>query len=210
MKEKRFSEVVVEQSRILSDYLRDYPSLFEKQMGGLDKLCELIEESRSMHVYGKGRSANAAVSLALRLKHFGYNVWFVGDVVKERIKEGDLAILFSGSGETAEVVNVAARAKKDKARVVAVTSYEDSTLSRYSDLVILLPGGLEKKKGWDYLEAQLAPESMKEPLFYGGGEFEAIAYLFQETLISAIGRHKKIPSCVVMREHEHDEIIEEK
>ncbi|MBN2013799.1 MAG: SIS domain-containing protein [Candidatus Altiarchaeota archaeon] len=206
---KRFSDVMLEQARILSDYLKTYPSFFEKQMGELDRLCELIEGSRSIHVYGKGRSANAAVSLALRLKHFGYNVWFVGDVVKERIKKGDVSILFSGSGETAEVVNVAARAKKDKASVITITSYPDSTLSKYSDLIIILPGGLEKRKGWDYLEAQLAPESMKEPLFYGGGEFEAMAYLFQETLISAIGKHKKIPSCAVLREHERDEIMGE-
>ncbi|HDH40828.1 MAG TPA: SIS domain-containing protein [Candidatus Altiarchaeales archaeon] len=207
-RERRFSDEIVEQSSILSTYLKKYPSFFEKQRDVLDRLYELIEGSRAIHLYGKGRSGNAAVGLALRLKHFGYNVWFIGDVVKERIRPGDLVILFSGSGETAEVVDVAKRAKKDKANVAGITSYGDSTLSRYSDIVFLLPGGLEKRRGWEYLEAQLAPESAKEPLFYGGGEFETMAYLFQETLISAIGRYKKIPSGVVAMEHERDEIIE--
>ncbi len=212
MKQKggEFSGVVVEQSRILPKYLGKYPSFFEKQMNELDRLYELMEGSRAIHLYGKGRSGNAAVSLALRLKHFGYNVWFIGDVVKERIRSGDLVILFSGSGETSEVIDVAKRAKRDKANVVAITSYRDSTLTEYSDLIFLLPGGLEKRKGWEYLEAQLAPESVKEPLFYGGGEFETMAYLFQETLISGIGKYKKIPSGVVAMEHERDEIIEVK
>jgi|GEM_PF-475490 len=208
-REGKFSDVVVEQSNILPTYLKRYPSFFEKQRDKLDRLYELMEGSRAIHLYGKGRSGNAAVSLALRLKHFGYNVWFIGDVVKERIRSGDLVMLFSGSGETAEVVDVAKRAKKDKANVAVITSYRDSTLSKYSDLIFLLPGGLEKRRGWDYLEAQLAPESVKEPLFYGGGEFETMAYLFQETLISGIGKYKKIPSGVVAMEHERDEIIEE-
>jgi 6-phospho-3-hexuloisomerase len=206
----RFSSMVVEQSKILPAYLEKYPSFFEKQMNELDRLYELIEGGRAIHVYGKGRSSNAAISLALRLKHFGYNVWFVGDVVKERIRSGDLVILFSGSGETSEVIDVARRGRRDKASVVTITSYKDSTLARYSDLVFLLPGGLEKRKGWDYLEAQLAPESSKEPLFYGGGEFETIAYLFQETLISGIGKYKNIPGSVVAREHERDEIFGDK
>ncbi len=207
-KKKEFSKVVLEQSRMLSKYLEKYPSFFEGQADELNRFYEFIEGSRAIHLYGKGRTANSAISLALRLKHFGYNIWFVGDVVKERIKGGDLAILFSGSGETAEVVNVAKRAKEDNAYVVAISSYAKSTLTKYSDLVILLPGGLEKKKGWDYLEAQLAPESMNEPLFYGGGEFETMAYLFQETLISCIGKYKKIPAHIVAREHERDEIKE--
>lgn len=208
-REGKFSDVVVEQSNILPTYLKRYPSFFEKQRDKLDRLYELMEGSRAIHLYGKGRSGNAAVSLALRLKHFGYNVWFIGDVVKERIRSGDLVMLFSGSGETAEVVDVARKAKKDKANVAVITSYRDSTLSKYSDLIFLLPGGLEKRRGWEYLEAQLAPESVKEPLFYGGGEFETMAYLFQETLISGIGKYKKIPSGVVAMEHERDEIIEE-
>lgn len=208
--EGKFSDVILEQARILPAYLKRYPIFFEKQRGELDRLYELIDGSRAIHLYGKGRSSNAAVSLALRLKHFGYNVWFIGDFVKERIKTGDLVILFSGSGETSEVVDVAKRAKGDNATVVAITSYRDSTLSKYSDIIFQLPGGLEKRRGWEYLEAQLAPDSVREPVFYGGGEFETMAYLFQETLVSGIGTYKNIPCGVVAREHERDEIMEGK
>jgi 6-phospho-3-hexuloisomerase len=207
-REGKFSDVVVEQSEVLSTYLGKYSSIFESQRDVLDSLYALMEGGRAIHLYGKGRSGNAAVGLALRLKHFGYNVWFIGDVVKERIRSGDLVMLFSGSGETSEVIDVAKRAKRDNASVLAITSYADSTLGKYSDFIFLLPGGLEKRKGWDYLEAQLAPESVKEPLFYGGGEFETMAYLLQETLISGLGRYKKIPCGVVASEHERDEIIE--
>lgn len=204
---KKFSDLVLEYSNALPVYLKNLPRILVDQKKELDNIYKLLERSRAIHLYGKGRSGNAAVSLALRLKHFGYNVWFVGDVVKERIKRGDMAILFSGSGETSEVVDVAKRARRDKAKVVAITSYKDSTLAKNSDMVIYLPGGLEKRKGWDYLEAQLTPESAMESIFYGGGGFETVAYLFQETLISAIGRYKKIPKGKVLEEHERDELI---
>jgi 6-phospho 3-hexuloisomerase len=209
-KSKKFSAIILEQSRTLSEYLKDYSEFLDHQAAELDKLYTLIEKCGAIHLYGKGRTANSAISLALRLKHFGYNVWFIGDVVKERIKCGDLVILFSGSGETSEIVTVAKRAKKDGARIVAITSYRKSSLGKCADLIIRLPGGLEKSKGWEYLEAQLTPRTIREQLFYGGGEFETVAYLFQETLVSGLGKYKKIPSSIVFREHEHDEVMEER
>jgi 6-phospho 3-hexuloisomerase len=207
---KLFSEVILEQSKVLSEYLKDFSDCLDHQAAELDRFYALIEKCGAIHLYGKGRTANSAISLALRLKHFGYNVWFIGDVVKERIKRGDLVILFSGSGETSEVVTVAKRSKQDGAKVVAITSYRKSTLGKYSDLIILLPGGLEKSKGWEYLEAQIAPQTKRDQLFYGGGEFETVAYLFQETLVSALGKYKKIPCSIVFKEHEHDEVMEDK
>ncbi|MEM3755145.1 MAG: SIS domain-containing protein, partial [Candidatus Bathyarchaeia archaeon] len=169
----------------------------------LDKIFKMIEKGESLHLYGKGRSGSAAVSLALRLKHFGYSVWFIGDVIKERIKPNDVVILFSGSGETSELVDIAKKAKAINAKVIAITSYKDSSLAMNSDLVFILPGGLEKKKGWDYLEAQLNRKSD----FYGGGQFELYAYLFQEALLNTIGKFKNIPHNIVAKEHERDEVV---
>ena len=207
-KNTKFSDILIEQSRLLPNWLKQYPELIENQKKKLDEMYELMEGSRAMHLYGKGRSANSAISLALRLKHFGYNVWFIGDVVKERIKTGDVVILFSGSGETSDIVDVAKKSRRDGASIIAITSYEDSTLAKNSNIVFCLPGGMEKRKGWDYLEAQITKESTLESFFYGGGEFETISYLFQETVVSAIGKYKKIPGSVVVAEHERDEVMD--
>ena len=92
----RFSDEVVKQCRILLEYLREYADLVNSQRDKFEQIYELLERSKAIHVYGIGRSGSAAVSLALRLKHFNYNVWFIGDVVKERIRKDDTVILFSG------------------------------------------------------------------------------------------------------------------
>lgn len=179
-------------------------SLIEGQIGTIDQVCGEIEAAKSIHVYGKGRSGAVAVSLALRLKHLGYNTWFVGDVVKEGVKPDDVVVLFSGSGETSDVVGVAERAKRAGAKLVSVTSFRESTIGKLSDIVIVLPGGLEKGKGWDYLRAQLG--EIRDDELYGGGEFELYAFLLQETFLNALGRWKRISQSAVLERHEDDAI----
>ena len=64
---------------------------------------------------------------------------------------------------------------------------------------------MEKGKGWSYLKAQLN----EHPSFYGGGEFEFYAYLFQETILSAIGAHKHIEGSIIAQTHERDETLKD-
>lgn len=190
----------------LAGCLEEVASYISAQEAKLDEFFRILSEGTAIHIYGVGRSGVAALSLALRLKHFekklGSKVWWVGDAVRERIRKKDILIAFSGSGETAEVLVIAERAKDVGAKVIAITSFDDSSLASLADLVLLLPGGLEKKKGWGYVEAQLSETRIP---FYGGGKFELIAYLFQEALLTAIGEFKSILKGEIAKEHEEDE-----
>jgi len=203
-----FSDEFLKEEEIILNSIKKYQEMIREQRDKLNILFDWLEEAKTqkkhIHIYGKGRSGTAAAALALRLHQFGYPVSFIDDLIKKRIHKGDVVILFSGSGETSEVVDVSKRAKKEKAKVVGITSYKDSNLARYSNLVIFIPGGMEKKKGWDYLEAQLS----KNTEIYGGGEFELAAYLFQETFVNALGKYKGIPGGVVAKSHERDEVLE--
>ena len=203
--DKSISHEFLGQIKTLLDYIsKNYHSFIEKQLGKVDELFELLENRNSVHLYGKGRSGSIAVSLALRLSHFGYKTYFLGDVIKEPFTKGDLIILFSGSGDTSEVVEIARKGKSMGSSVVAFTSFKDSSLAKNSDVIFLLPGGLEKEKGWSYVEAQL---SHRASSFYGGGEFEFNAYLFQEALINSIGKFKNISGSEVAKRHERDETL---
>ncbi|MEM2897371.1 MAG: SIS domain-containing protein, partial [Candidatus Bathyarchaeia archaeon] len=126
---KQFREEFIEQFKNLLEYLAKEKFWIENQADKLDEIFEMIENGESLHIYGKGRSGSIAVSLALRLKHFGYNVWFIGDVIKEKIKPKDVVLLFSGSGETSELVDIAKKAKGINAKVIAITSYKNSSLA---------------------------------------------------------------------------------
>ncbi len=202
MVKKKFSEILLEEAdKIVETIAKDdaYLTILRDQKDKIDEICNLIEKSRAMHCYGKGRSGNPPVALALRLKNFGYKVWFGGDVIKERIYSGDIVFLFSGSGETNETVNFADQGKKAGAKIIGITTYENSTLGKLSDVVFYLPGGLEKSKGWEYIKSQLSESEL-----YGGGLFELFAYLFQETLVTAIGKYKGIKPSIVAETHVRD------
>lgn len=199
-----FGDIVVENTLRITDHIRLLPKVLKDQRDKLDDFIDTLKRSKAIHIYGVGRSGAVALCFAIRLKHFekvlGCKVWWVGDEVREKIEEGDTLIAFSGSGETDEVLIVAERAKDVKAKVVAITSFEDSSLAKIADLVIMIPGGLEKGKGWKYLEAQFIGK------FYGGGEFELLSYIFQEALINSIGEYFGIPKDLVIKEHERDSI----
>lgn len=200
-----FGKTVIKYTKELADCWEETSSYLSEQEMKLGEFLRILSESKAIHIFGTGRSGTVALSFALRLKHFEKNlmskVWWVGDEVRERLREGDLFIAFSGSGETAEVLVVANRAKAVGAKVTTITSFEDSTLASIADLVLLLPGGLEKKWGWKYIGSHLS-----EMPFYGGGKFELSAYLFQEALLTAIGDFKNIPKAVIAEEHDEDEM----
>ena len=200
-----FGDLIIKNSLKIVDHLKVLPKVLKDQRDKFNEFVKILKSSKAIHVYGVGRSGAVALCFAIRLKHFekvlGCKVWWVGDEVREKIERGDTLIAFSGSGETAEVLIVAERAKDANAKVVAITSFEDSSLAKISDLVIIIPGGLEKGKGWKYLEAQFIPKE-----FYGGGEFELLSYIFQEVLINSIGEYFRIPKNIDIKEHERDTI----
>ncbi|MBO8183298.1 MAG: SIS domain-containing protein [Archaeoglobus sp.] len=202
---ERYSDLVIDSSNKLIRHISSFPEILGEQREKFDEFINLLEKGKAIHVFGVGRSGAVALCFAIRLKHFekdfGHKVWWLGDEVREKIGEGDILIIFSGSGETAEAFFIAKKGKEAGATLILITSYPESSIGEISDLIIRLPGGMEKAKGWKYLEAQVSNTE-----FYGGGEFELMAYLLQETLIMAIGRYKSISKGAVVREHFRDSV----
>ncbi|GHL77917.1 hypothetical protein ECZU34_56650 [Escherichia coli] len=78
----------------------------------LARLEQAIAEANTVFVFGAGRSLLMLKAFAMRLMHIGLKVHVVGDVVTPALKNGDLLLLASASGETASLVNVATKAKQ--------------------------------------------------------------------------------------------------
>ncbi|MEM2134885.1 MAG: SIS domain-containing protein [Candidatus Jordarchaeaceae archaeon] len=107
------------------------------------KLEDYIRKANRIFITGKGRSSFAGMMFAMRLLPKGYKVYFISIEMTDLIPpivEGDLLIAISGSGETSEVVNVAKAAKESHGKVVAITSWEDSSLAKIADEVIKIVG----------------------------------------------------------------------
>jgi len=147
----------------------------------LDKVKELInaiEEAERIFVIGAGRSGIIAKAFAMRLMHLGYNVYVVGETVTPRIKENDLLIAISGSGETTSVVSISKKAKEMiGSRLATITQNKNSTLAKISDIVVLL-------KGKTKIEINNSDEiSRLAPL---GTLFELTALIFLDGLVAEL------------------------
>ena len=91
-------------------FLSDVPVSTEENCLQIKRLIQMILGAHATNIFRFGRSGCAALVFAIQLKQFcNYlpPVWWVGDQVRQAIREKDVVILFSGSGKRPEVNNVA-------------------------------------------------------------------------------------------------------
>ncbi len=106
----------------------------------IDALIDQILCANEIFIAGMGRSGFCARGFANRLLHLGFNVHFVGEPTTPPIKEGDLLIIGSGSGQTASLVAMAKKAKEKNANIATITTSPENTIGQMSKVYIQLPG----------------------------------------------------------------------
>ncbi|KUH32833.1 Fe-S cluster assembly protein HesB [Thermococcus celericrescens] len=111
--------------------------------------------ANKIFIYGAGRSGLVGKAFAMRLMHLDFNVYVVGETITPAFGQGDLLIAISGSGETNSIVDAAEIAKKQGGKVVAITSYANSTLGKLSDVVVEIPGRAKTDIPTDYIARQM-------------------------------------------------------
>jgi arabinose-5-phosphate isomerase len=99
-------------------------------------------------VSGMGKSGHVARKVAATLASTGTPALFVhpaeashGDL--GMVVPGDAVLALSNSGETAELADIVAHARRFALPLVAITARKDSTLSRAADHLLLLPAAPE-------------------------------------------------------------------
>ena len=120
-----------------------------------EKIIEEIINADNVFVFGVGRSGLVGKSFAMRLVHLGKTVHFVGTVTTPAISSKDVIIVVSGSGKTTSVHNVVKAAKKQSAKIIAITSKTDSPIAELSDVVVKIPLERGNKETDNYLARQL-------------------------------------------------------
>ena len=82
-----------------------------------EQMTEMFDGARRIFISGAGRSKLVGNFLGMRLMHSGYDVSMVGEIVTPSIKDGDLLIIISGSGETEQLVAFTNKAKSVGAKL---------------------------------------------------------------------------------------------
>lgn len=122
---------------------------FQKLTGVLDyellyDAISAIKDASTVYIYGIGASSLAAIDLLHKLNRVNIKCMYNqdGHMNLEFSVFGtkkDVAIFFSYGGETREVCLAAKQHKKNGCKVISITRNKESTLTKFSDIVLNIP-----------------------------------------------------------------------
>lgn len=150
------------------------------------KLTEMLDDARRIFIAGAGRSKLVGNFFAMRLVHGGYDVSVVGEIVTPSIKNGDLLIIISGSGETEQLIAFTKSARKVGAKIVLISAKSSSTIGDLADAIFTI--GNTEQYG----------KVVGMPM---GTVFELSTLVFLEAVISHIIHEKGIPEEIMRERH---------
>ena len=174
-------------SDITDELARTFDALDEAQ---LEELERRVLAANRVFVAAAGRSLLAIRGFAMRLMHFGYTAYVVGETVTPAIQPDDLLLIASGSGSTATLVVMAEKAKKAGADIALITTRPDSPLGALADHIV-------------HLEAYTAklPESGIKSVQLGGNTFEQGVLIVGDAIIIHIAGSSAEKNAELMTRH---------
>ena len=156
----------------------------ELDQESVKEMLRLLTSCENVFLTGLGRSGLVARAFAMRLMHLGIGVYVVGETITPAIGESDCLLAISGSGETSYIISTAQIAKKRGAKIIAVTSYVDSTLGKMSDLVVHLKGRTKIDSEKNYIRRQI--NGRHQSLSPLGTLFEVTSLIFLDGVIAQL------------------------
>lgn len=139
---KNDSISTIKQKVILSSTsaIKDLESLVDDN--SLKETISLIKKANRMLFYGVGASHAIAMDGYHKFSRLGINVVNVRDahmmnILSTHTDNNDLLFVVSHSGESIEVLEPVKLAKENNVKVIGITSYENSTLTKLADEILL-------------------------------------------------------------------------
>ena len=181
----------MEIKEILSDITAELAHTFDAlDEGELAELERRVLAADRVFVAAAGRSLLAIRGFAMRLMHFGFTAYVVGETVTPAIQPGDLLLIASGSGSTATLVVMAEKARKVGADIALITTRPDSPLGALADHIV-------------HLEAYTAklPDSGIASVQLGGNTFEQGVLIVGDAIIIHIAGSSAEKNAELMTRH---------
>lgn len=110
--------------------------LIDEEIKNIPEAIAEIRAAKTIVTCGAGRVGYAIRGFCMRLGHLGLNAYHIGDTTVPRLKEGDLFLVASGSGETQTILDLTKIAKENKSRIVCFTNKIQSSIAKLSDVTI--------------------------------------------------------------------------
>ncbi|PZQ97032.1 MAG: MurR/RpiR family transcriptional regulator [Cereibacter sphaeroides] len=110
-------------------------------MNQVNEAVELIQNARSLEIFGFGASAIVAQDFQQKFPLLGVPCHATMDshqqlMAASMMKPGDVAVAISNTGETLSIVELARLAREQGAKVISITGSSMTALANYSDILI--------------------------------------------------------------------------
>jgi len=111
------------------------------ELAVIEKVIDVLTESKNISIFGVGNSYVPALELHNRLLKLGILSYSEQgshnqNIFTASLSKDDCVVLFSVSGCTKDVIEVAEIAKQHGVKIIVVTSHDKSPLAKYADIVV--------------------------------------------------------------------------
>jgi 6-phospho-3-hexuloisomerase len=161
---------------------------------------ELLKAKR-IYVIGAGRSGLVAKAFAMRLMHLGLKAYVVGETITPALNKGDVMVIFSGSGRTKTVADLAETAKEIGGRICLITSNADSRIGKIADCIVIIEHQRDDVDD-DAFEFEIRQMTGDHKSFAPLGTlFETTSMIFADAVISRMMEIAKIDESALKNRH---------
>lgn len=122
--------------RLMAQKIRAIANIISDE--DVEKFIGELLRAKRIYVMGAGRSGLVAKAFAMRLMHLGFQAFVVGETITPSLSKGDIMVIFSGSGKTKTVADIAETAKEIGAKICLITSDANSRIGKISDCVVII------------------------------------------------------------------------
>jgi 6-phospho-3-hexuloisomerase len=163
-------------------------------------LAELLHAKR-IYVMGAGRSGLVAKAFAMRLMHLGLQAFVVGETITPAVTKDDVMVVFSGSGKTQTVADLAETAKAIGAHICLITSNPDSRIGKISDCIVIIEHHRDDVED-DAVEFEIRQMLGEHKSFAPLGTlFETASIVFADAVISRLMEITKTDENALKNRH---------
>jgi 6-phospho-3-hexuloisomerase len=163
-------------------------------------ILELLNAKR-IYVIGAGRSGLVAKAFAMRLMHLGLHAYVVGETITPALNRGDVMVIFSGSGRTKTVADLAETARDIGGRICLITSNADSRIGKIADCTVIIEhqrDAVADDAAEFEIRQMMGDHKSFAPL---GTLFETASMVFADAVISRMMEITKVDESALKNRH---------
>jgi 6-phospho-3-hexuloisomerase len=193
------SHRVQEMMRLMASKIRSIANTIADDDVG--KLLNELLGAKRIYVIGAGRSGLVAKAFAMRLMHLGLQAYVVGETITPALKAGDVMVVFSGSGRTKTIADIAETAHDIGAHICLITSNADSRIGKLSECIVIIEHQRDAVSD-DAAEFEIRQMMGEHKSFAPLGTlFETASMIFADAVISRLMEITKTDESALKNRH---------